>query len=74
MKALVEDMLGDYVEIKFGSTPLLVGSSVEMTVYVCPEEEKESKLADLLNATSSEKRQTEPWCSPTLSGRLRRSP
>lgn len=72
MKALVEDVFGDYVEIKFGSSPVAVGSSVEMTVYVFPEEEKESKLADISLMTSSGKRKTEPWCSPILSGRLRR--
>ncbi|KAL1481303.1 hypothetical protein MTO96_015739 [Rhipicephalus appendiculatus] len=49
LKPLVEDLLDDYVEIKFGTTPLPVENSVEMTVDVCQEEEKIAKLAELLD-------------------------
>ncbi|KAH7934987.1 hypothetical protein HPB52_002563 [Rhipicephalus sanguineus] len=49
LKTLVEDLLDDYVEIKFGTTPLPVENSVEMTVDVCQEKDKEAKLAELFD-------------------------
>ncbi|KAH7934840.1 hypothetical protein HPB52_001024 [Rhipicephalus sanguineus] len=55
LKPLVEDLLDDYIEIKFGTTPLPVENSLEMTVDVCQEEDKEAKLAQLLDDVLKEK-------------------
>ncbi|KAH7936094.1 hypothetical protein HPB52_018161 [Rhipicephalus sanguineus] len=55
LKPLVEDLLDDYIEMKFGTTPLPVENSLEMTVDVCQEEDKEAKLAELLDDVLKEK-------------------
>ncbi|KAH7936097.1 hypothetical protein HPB52_018164 [Rhipicephalus sanguineus] len=55
LKPLIEDVLDDYVEISFGTTPLSVENTVEMTVDVCPPDDKEAKLAELLDDVLKEK-------------------
>ncbi|XP_037528578.1 uncharacterized protein LOC119405822 [Rhipicephalus sanguineus] len=55
LKPLIEDVFDDYVEISFGTTPRPVENTVEMTVDVCPEEDKEAKLAELLDDALKEK-------------------
>ncbi|KAH7936253.1 probable ATP-dependent RNA helicase DDX5 [Rhipicephalus sanguineus] len=55
LKPLVEDMLDDYIEIRCVTTPLPVENSLEMTVDVCLEEDKEAKLAELLDDVLKEK-------------------
>ncbi|KAL1478524.1 hypothetical protein MTO96_016209 [Rhipicephalus appendiculatus] len=55
LKPLVEDLLDEHVEVRFGTTPVPVENSVEMTVDVCQEEDKEEKLAELLGNVLKEK-------------------
>lgn len=55
-KPFVEALLDDYVELKFGTTRLLsVQNHVEMAVDICQEDEKEAKLAELLDNVLGEK-------------------
>ncbi|KAH7934838.1 hypothetical protein HPB52_001022 [Rhipicephalus sanguineus] len=58
LKPLIEDVLDDYVEISFGTTPLPLENTLEMTVDVCLEEDKEAKLAELLDDVLKEKTDT----------------
>nr|XP_050024012.1 probable ATP-dependent RNA helicase DDX5 [Dermacentor andersoni] len=55
LRPFVEDLLDDYVEVKFGTAQLPAENNVEMTVDVCQEEEKEAKLAELLHDVLKEK-------------------
>ncbi|XP_037555681.1 probable ATP-dependent RNA helicase DDX5 [Dermacentor silvarum] len=55
LKPFVEDLLDDYVEVKFGTVQLPAQNGVEMTVDVCQEEEKDGKLAELLDEVLKEK-------------------
>ncbi|KAL1485931.1 hypothetical protein MTO96_031652 [Rhipicephalus appendiculatus] len=55
LKPLVEDLLSDHIEIKFGTTPVSLEDSLEMTVDVCQEEDKDAKLAELLDDILKEK-------------------
>ncbi|KAH7961752.1 probable ATP-dependent RNA helicase DDX5 [Rhipicephalus sanguineus] len=55
LTALVEDLLNDYVEIRFSPPPLSVENGVEMTVDVCQDEDKEERLAELLGNVLKEK-------------------
>ncbi|XP_065296440.1 probable ATP-dependent RNA helicase DDX5 [Dermacentor albipictus] len=55
LRPFVEELLHDYIEIEFGMAQLAAGNSVEMTVDVCQEEEKEAKLAELLDDVLKEK-------------------
>ncbi|XP_037565334.1 probable ATP-dependent RNA helicase DDX5 [Dermacentor silvarum] len=55
LRPFVEDLLNDYIEIEFGKTQLPAQNSVEMTVDVCQEEEKETKLAELFDDVLKEK-------------------
>nr|XP_050025408.2 probable ATP-dependent RNA helicase DDX5 [Dermacentor andersoni] len=55
LRPLVEDLLYDYIEIEFGMAQLPAEKSVEMTVDLCQEEEKEAKLAQLFDDVLKEK-------------------
>ncbi|KAL1466581.1 hypothetical protein MTO96_042629 [Rhipicephalus appendiculatus] len=49
LNPLVDDLLDDYVEFKFDTAQMDAENRVEMTVDICQEEEKEEKLAVLLD-------------------------
>ncbi|KAH7960254.1 hypothetical protein HPB49_018335 [Dermacentor silvarum] len=55
LRHFVEDLLNDYIEIEFGKAQLPAENSVEMTVDVCQEEEKEAKLVELFEDVLKEK-------------------
>nr|XP_054933311.1 probable ATP-dependent RNA helicase DDX5 [Dermacentor andersoni] len=55
LRPFVDDLLYDYIEIEFGMTQLPAENSMEMTVDVCQEAEKEAKLAQLLDDVLKEK-------------------
>ncbi|KAH7960255.1 hypothetical protein HPB49_018336 [Dermacentor silvarum] len=55
LRPFVEDLLNDYIEIEFGTAQLPAENSVEMTVDVCQEEEKEAKLVELFKDVLKEK-------------------
>nr|XP_054934002.1 probable ATP-dependent RNA helicase DDX5 [Dermacentor andersoni] len=55
LRPFVDDVLHDYIEIEFGMAQLPAEDSVVMTVDVCQEEEKETKLAQLLDDGLKEK-------------------
>nr|XP_050025546.2 probable ATP-dependent RNA helicase DDX5 [Dermacentor andersoni] len=55
LRPFVEGLLYDRIEIEFRTAQLPAEDSVEMTVDVCQDEEKETKLAELLDDVLKEK-------------------
>lgn len=53
IQKLAEDFLNDYIQINIGSLNLSANSNIRQIIDVCPEEEKEEKVLDILKDITS---------------------